>query len=133
MAAVADHEEDRIEELTLRGIPVGKANKTNVMGCRIEIKERLWKGKIVIDPRCKFLIRDLLTATWKSNNKGESDLDYSQCTYGHFDAEAALRYMVRELGNFETEEPDFNPHVATDQSSARAWSLQRQREGELDV
>ncbi len=131
LAAVADHEEDRIAELELRGIPCGKASKSNVMGCRIEIKENLWKNKIVIDPRCKFLIRDLTTATWKTNKKGESDLDYSQCTYAHFDAEAALRYMMRELSNVEDEEPEENPHIATDQLSARAWHLSRQREDEI--
>lgn len=131
MAAVADHEEDRIEELVLRGIPCGKANKSNVMGCRIEIKENLWKNKIVIDPRCKFLIRDLTTATWKSNKNGENDLDYSQCTYAHFDCEAALRYMTRELSKIEDEEPERNPHTYTDQISARAWELHRQREEEV--
>jgi hypothetical protein len=131
VAGVADHEEDRIVELNLRGIPVGKADKANVMGNRMEIKEMLWKNRIVIDPRCRFLIRDLETATWQANRKGESDLDYSQCTYGHFDAEAALRYLVRELGKFEIDEPEFNPHTTTDQTSARAWALSRQRDGEL--
>ncbi len=130
VAGVADHEEDRIVELNLRGIPVGKADKANVMGNRMEIKEMLWKDRIIIDPRCRFLIRDLQTATWQANKKGESDLDYSQCTYGHFDAEAALRYLVRELGNFEVEEPEFNPHVATDQASARMWQTARRREDE---
>lgn len=128
IAGVADHEEDRIEELNRRGIPCGKAEKSNVLGTRIEIKELLWKNRIVIDPRCKFLIRDLQTATW--HDKKEGDLDYSQCTYGHFDAEAALRYLVRELGSYEADEPEFNPHVATDQASARMWSESRQRDGE---
>lgn len=127
VAGVADHEEDRIVELTRRGIPVGKADKANVMGNRMEIKEMLWKDQIIIDPRCRFLIRDLLTATWQANKKGESDLDYSQCTYGHFDAEAALRYLVRAMGQYEMEEPDRNPHTQTDQTSARAWQLSRMR------
>lgn len=126
VAAVADHEEDRIDELNLRGIPCGKANKANVLGNRIEIKELLWKNQITIDPRCKYLIRDLQTAVW--HEKKEGDLDYSQCTYGHFDAEAALRYLVRELGKFEQEEPEFNPHVDTDPASARAWETARMRD-----
>lgn len=122
-AAVADHEEDRNEELTRRGIPCTKAYKANVLGNRIEVKERLWRREIVIDPRCKFLIRDLETATWHPKKEGE--LDYSQFTYNHGDAEAAMRYLVRALGKFETEEPDDNPHRMLDQGSARAWEMQR--------
>lgn len=125
LAAVADHEEDRNEELTLRGIPCGKANKANVLGNRLEIKELLWSKRLVIHPRCKYLIRDLETAVW--HPKKEGDLDYSQCSYGHFDAEAALRYLIRELGKFEIDEPEENPHVASDPASARMWQLTRQR------
>lgn len=121
--AVGDHEEDRIEELNLRGIVCGKANKVNVLGARIEIKERLWKQKIKIHPRCKYLIKDLLTATW--NPKKEGDLNYSECTYGHFDAEAALRYLVRELSGSEIEKPEENPFAGVDQASARAWAMNR--------
>lgn len=126
IAGVADHEQDRIDELNLRGIPCGKANKANVLGNRIEVKELLWKDRIVIDPRCKYLIRDLTTATW--HDKKEGELDFSQCNYGHFDAEAALRYMVRELSKFELDEPEVNPHTTTDQASARAWNLARRRD-----
>lgn len=123
IAAVADHEDDRIEELNRRGIPCGKANKSNVLGCRIEIKELLWRNQIVIDPRCQFLIRDLEAAVWHPKKEGE--LDDSMCTWGHWDGEAALRYLIRELGKFEAEEPEENPHVHSDQASARAWELQR--------
>ncbi len=124
LAAVADHEDDRIAELNMRGIPCGKAQKANVLGNRLEIKEMLWANKIVIDPRCEYLIRDLQTAVW--NPKKEGSLDDSQCTYGHYDAESALRYLVRELKRSEADEPDNNPHVSTDQSSARAWSLRHE-------
>lgn len=123
-AGVADHEQDRIDELVRRGIPCSKAVKSNTMGCRIQIKELLWKKAIKIHPRCKFLIRDLETATW--HDKKEGDLDYGQCTYGHFDAEAALRYLVRELSGYEEEEPEINPHIGHDEGSAREWQLRRQ-------
>lgn len=123
-AAVADHEQDRIDELERRGIPCSKANKVNVLGARLQIKEKLWKNQIKIHPRCKNLIRDLETATW--NDKKEGDLDYNQCTYGHFDAEAALRYLIRELSGCEEEEPEINPHIGIDEGSAREWSLRRQ-------
>ncbi len=128
-AAVADHDTARVEELNLRGIPCGLAKKVNVLGNRMQIKEMLYNDKIIIDPRCKFLIRDVETAVW--NVKKEGELDYSQFTYNHGDAEAALRYLVRELSSAETEAPDVNPHVGSDQVSARAWNLTRQRLDDL--
>lgn len=123
LAGVADHEDDRIEELNRRGISCAKADKANVLGNRIEIKELLWKKRIMIHPRCKNLIRDLSAAVW--HPKKEGDLDPSQCTWGHWDAEAALRYLVRELKDYEAEEPEENPHSATDQASAREWALRQ--------
>ncbi len=123
LAAVADHEDDRIEELNRRGIPCSKANKANVLGNRLEIKEMLWANRIVIDPRCKFLIRDLETAVW--HQKKEGDLDFTQHTYNHADAEASLRYLIRAFKNFEVQAPESNPHISSDQASARVWELSR--------
>ncbi len=127
-AAVADHDTARVEELNLRGIPCGLAKKVNVLGNRMQIKEMLYNDRILIHPRCKFLIRDLETAVWSSKKEGE--LDYGQHTYNHADAEAALRYLVRELSEAETERPEENPHIGVDQVSARAWNLTRQRLGD---
>lgn len=126
-AAVADHEQDRIDELNRAGIVCGKANKTNVLGARLQIKTLLWKKAIKIHPRCKNLIRDLDAACWDDKKDGE--LDSTQCTWGHFDAEAALRYLVRELGLFEKAKPIMNPH-ATDSASAREWALRMGAERE---
>jgi len=117
----ADHEEDRIEELTRRGIICGKAKKANVLGARIEIKEALYFDKLLIHPRCKFLIRDLNAAVWDPKKEGE--IDYSQCTWGHFDGEAALRYMMRELSDMESVRPQENPHMSS--SSEVAYDLNR--------
>ncbi len=95
-----------------------------MLGNRLQIKEMFWKDQIVIHPRCEFLIKDLLTATW--HDKKEGDLAYDQCEYGHYDAEAALRYLVRAFQDYEEDAPDLNPHMSTDDASARAW---QQREG----
>lgn len=122
-ACVADHEEDRNDELIRRGIPVTKADKVNVLGNRLQIKEMLWKNQIVIDPSCVNLRRDLLHAVW--HDRREGDLDYSQCTEGHYDAEAALRYLVRAFSTVEGEAPETNPHIGQDQASARAWGMNR--------
>ncbi len=120
-AAVADHEQDRIDELNLAGIACGKAKKQNVLGARLSIKTLLWKNKIKIHPRCVNLIRDLEAACWDDKKDGE--LDSSQCTWGHFDAEAALRYLIRELGNAESVKPIENPHL--DPASSREWALKQ--------
>ena len=106
-AAVADHEADRNEELIRRGIPCGLAKKVDVLGNRVQIKELLWQRKLVIDPRCYNLIRDLQAATWHPTKEGE--LDDSQCTWGHFDAESTLRYLVRELSEVEMAKPKEAP------------------------
>ncbi len=81
MAGVGDHEQDRIDELIKRGIPCAKASKANVLGARTQIKELLYFNKIVIHPRCKFLIKDMDSAVWDDKKDGE--LDYEQCTWGH--------------------------------------------------
>lgn len=124
-AAVADHEEDRIEELNRRKIVAGKASKANVLGARVQIKELFYFDRIKIHPRCEFLLRDIEAATW--DDKKEGEIDYSQCTWGHFDAEAALRYLVRELSEMEREEPIVNPHKHGDAMSALAFDLNLQR------
>jgi hypothetical protein len=123
LAGVADHEEDRNDELIRRGIGVTKADKTNVLGNRLQIKEMLWKGTLKIHPRCVNLIKDLKSATW--HDKKEGDLDYSLCSWGHYDAEAALRYLVRAFEKYEEEAPEKNPHMALDEASARAWEINR--------
>jgi len=126
LAGVADHEEDRNEELIRRGIGVTKADKTNVLGNRLQIKEMLWKGTLKIHPRCVNLIKDLKSATW--HDKKEGDLDYSLCSWGHYDAEAALRYLVRAFEKYEEPEPEKNPHLSMDEASARAWEINRGHE-----
>lgn len=70
------------------------------------------------------LIRDLQTAVWDGKKEGE--LDYDQCTYGHFDAEAALRYLVRELGKAERQAPLLNPH--RDSISQAAFDIYHESE-----
>jgi hypothetical protein len=120
-ACVADHEEDRIEELNRRNIPCGKANKVNVLGARIEIKELFYFNRIKIHPRCKMLIRDLEAAVWHPKKEGE--LDPTQCTWGHWDAEATLRYLIRELSGVESDKPIVNPFK--DVASSAAFDMRR--------
>jgi hypothetical protein len=121
LVTVADHDLARNQELQLRGIACGQASKTNVMGARMTIKEMLWQGKLKIHPRCHYLIRDLDAAVWDVKKEGE--IDYSQCTWGHFDAEASLRYLLRELSNIEKDEPERDIILDTQQDFMRRGAL----------
>lgn len=122
--ATADHEQDRIDELHKRGIMCKKANKVNMLGARISVKELMHQKRLVIDPvRCPYLVKDLTSAVWDVKKEGE--IDYSQCTWGHFDAEAALRYLVRELSGYNEVEIEENPH--DDDATRREWQLSRMR------
>lgn len=121
LGGVADHEEDRITELTLRGIPCGKANKTNVLGARMEIKEKLYFNTIKFHPRCKYALKDIDAAVW--DEKKDGAIDDAQCTWGHFDAESTLRYLVRAMGDLEAEEPDEGDVACYDEMSERARQM----------
>lgn len=116
MACVADHESKSNEELNSRGIESALADKVNVLGARIQIKEALYFDTIRFHPRCKNLIRDLQAAAWDDKKDGE--IDYKQCTWGHFDGEAALRYLIRMLSNVEEEEPEDESVIAMDTATA---------------
>lgn len=126
-SAVADHEQDRIDELNARGIKCGKARKVDVLGNRVQIKEMFFLNNLFIHPRCVNLIRDLEAAIWHPKKSDKGEIDDSQCTWGHFDAEAALRYLVREFSEFEEEEPEGNPFADTDQLSAAEWAMQKKK------
>lgn len=119
-ACVADHEEDRIRELQERDIPCSKADKVDVLGARMSIKEAFYLNKLFVDPiKCPNLVRDLEQAVWHA--KKESELDPSQCTIGHYDCEAALRYLMRAFSSMEEESPIINPHVGIDNVSAQLF------------
>lgn len=124
-ATVADHEPDRIEELIRRGIPCRNAYKADILGTRMQGKEMLYFDRVKIHPRCEYLLRDLDAAVWDTKKKKDGEIDYTQCTWGHFDAEAAFRYLIRELGEVESEEPQDNPYKHYDSASAAAFEIQR--------
>lgn len=127
VACVADHDLARNAELVARGIPCALADKVNVMGARMEIKEALYFNRIEIHPRCEYLRRDLDAAAW--DNKKDGELDYSVFgSWGHGDAEAALRYLIRMLKEAEAPKPEENPVSAYDSASAAAYAFGRGEE-----
>lgn len=125
-AGVADHDPARNIELIRRGIPCINADKANVMGARMQIKEMLYFYRIRFHPRCVMTRRDLDAASW--DNKKDGEIDYGQCSWGHFDGESALRYLVRMLEDAEAEKPDELPNAAYDTASAAAHAINRMGE-----
>jgi phage terminase large subunit len=120
---VADHDPARIVELTRRGIPCANADKTNVMGARMQIKEALYFDKVKIHPRCEMVIRDLAAAAWDDKKDGE--IDYSQCSWGHMDGESALRYLIRMLDESENDEPESDSLAMFDSVTESAYGSKR--------
>jgi len=116
MACVADHDPKSNQELNLRGIESALADKVNVLGARIQVKEALYFDRLKFHPRCKNVIRDLQAASWDDKKDGE--IDYGQCTWGHYDGEAALRYLIRMLSDVEEKEPEKQDLYAMDTASA---------------
>lgn len=90
-----DHDPKSIDELTRYGLPIAPADKTNTLGQRMDIKTLLKRDRLYIHPRCKMTLRDLQTAPWDQKKHG--DIDYKKCSWGHFDAEAAMRYLIRSI------------------------------------
>lgn len=93
--AFGDHDPKSIDELQRFGIPIEPADKTNTLGQRMDIKTLFKQDKLYIHPRCVFTLKDMQTAPW--NPKVHGDIDYKKCGWGHFDAEAAMRYMIRSV------------------------------------
>lgn len=99
VSGVGDHEPRSIEELTRLGVPVSPCNKVDVLGNRMELKTKFKQDLLYIHPRCTFTHKDLGAATWDLKKRGE--IEYKRCSWGHFDAEAALRYLVRAFEGFK--------------------------------
>ena len=59
----------------------------------------LFRNRLLIHPRCTNLIRDMQSATWDA--KKPEEIDYSMCSWGHFDAEAALLLTLVLLFSFK--------------------------------
>ena len=75
---------------------------------------RVWvnSGRVIIHPRCKFLIGNLEKGVWADNAMGGRRQDFGRTkTYGHFDGIAALMYLVR---NIDTSSNPIPPDLGVD-------------------
>lgn len=127
LSLVADHDLARNEELNRRGIACGKADKTDVLGSRMEVKEKLYFHRLKFSPRCQYTRKDLDTITWDAKKNKDGEVDYNQCTYGHFDGESTTRYLCRMFTGFEARAPIVNPHL--DGISQAAFDMGKERFG----
>lgn len=57
------------------------------------LREFIWKGKLVVNPRCEKTIGALKYGLW---NKKRTEFDHSKA-YGHYDHLAMLMYLVRNI------------------------------------
>ena len=123
LSGVGDHDPDKIEELNRCGIPCAKADKTNVLAQRMRIKTLFKNDRLYIHPRCTNLIRDLQSAVWDTKKEGE--IVYANCSWGHYDGEAALRYLIRHLSEFESKNPTVKLPATSQDKRAMAMSRGR--------
>ncbi len=68
-------------------------NKDTLEAMINEVRLMVQSGRIIINPKCKQLIGCLKFGVWDTKRKGFA----RSPTYGHFDALAALIYLVRNL------------------------------------
>lgn len=66
---------------------------------------RIWvgAGRVIVDPSCKQLIGCLAYGIWDKNRKDFERVD----EYGHFDAMAALMYLIRNVDHRVNPIPEF--------------------------
>lgn len=103
-AGVGDHDPLKNDAMVRSGLNVGLCSKADVLGARMDVKTLLAQDKLYVHPRCKNLIRDMQSASWDLKKHGE--IDYKKCPDGHFDGEAALRYLVRMFRDIHQEDPN---------------------------
>jgi hypothetical protein len=103
VAGIADHDPRSNRALEIHGIMVSPVEKLNVYGNRLELKTLMKNNMFYVHPRCEYTIRDLNQCQWDARKEGE--IDYKNCTYGHYDAEAAARYLIRGFKHHEAEAP----------------------------
>ncbi len=85
------------------------------------LKIMVHRGQIIVKPKCKQLIGCLQYGVWDKRR-----IKFAQSkTYGHFDALAALVYLVRNLNKYTNPIP---PHFEIDQSNSVMFYKQNNNE-----
>lgn len=102
---VSDVDPRLIFELrTLHGLKFQQTAKDNKDAQINQIRLMVGAGQLVIDPKCKVLIRTLFTATWDKNHKTYERNEKDEI--GHADALDALIYLCRNIRKNRNPAPD---------------------------
>ena len=84
-----------------------------------------------INPRrCPYLNKDLDAIVWHPERSDKGEIDESQCTWGHFDAESTFRYLIRRFAEVQDDTVEPIPNLEIDPLSAAAFIDSRRRLGE---
>ena len=87
-------------------------NKDSLHAMVNEVREWVKSGRLIVNPKCKQLLGCLEYGVWDKNRKA---FDRSK-VYGHYDALAALIYMIRNIDQHTnpipiTHNATFNTHI----------------------
>jgi hypothetical protein len=98
--AVADTDNPLLlnDLVSLHNIAVQPTDKSTLETMVNELRVFVGNGKLKVSPRCTFLLGSLEHGVWADNAMGQQRRDFGRTpVYGHFDAIAALMYLIRNL------------------------------------
>lgn len=96
VSRVSDHDKRLIRDLMdLYEMPFGMANKKDLKANAALLDAWVRSRQLVINPRCKNLIRQLQNATWNKKGNKIAEDSSSDNLDAHYDLVAAAIYLVR--------------------------------------
>lgn len=120
---ISDNNEPRLlyDLSTEHGLAFSSSKKDNLVQSVDALRQSIQAGKIVIDPRCRKLIRTLKNAVWKrlpsmgiGGRMSNGVLANGGSELGHFDLLPALIYMHRNIAWRRNPNPALEKYVAGD-------------------
>jgi hypothetical protein len=83
---------------SLHGLPIIPTSKSTLEAMVNEVRIWINDGRVLVDPKCKFTIACLEKAVWANTIMGQQRRDFARTeALGHFDALAALIYLIRNI------------------------------------
>jgi hypothetical protein len=83
---------------SLHQLPIISTSKTTLEAMVNEMRVWISDGRVIVHPRCKYLIQCLEKGVWASNMQGMQRRDFGRTeSLGHFDGLAALNYLIRNI------------------------------------
>jgi phage terminase large subunit len=79
-------------------IAVIQTSKDTLEAMINELRIFIAEGRLVVHPRCKYLISNMEHGVWANSAAGKAHKDFAKTeVHGHFDGLSALNYLVRNL------------------------------------